>query len=167
MTTLSPTQVDINIQWLGKLTTDQLCVVTDMMTNENHHLDNIREFADKFGFEHLTNGDYDTWCELLDVCDEQELWKDDNFTTWIELAKYHPEGAMWAFVEEWGIENISEFEDAYRGHFPSTDAFVDELISENGTTIPGFVSVDYDETWRQLGLAGYTETSGYIFYAYF
>ena len=159
-TTLSaPVQTDTltNTEWLRimALATDPIAVeaynkLLDLVNDQGYPLDDVRDFIDTYGTKAFVAGHrYETWCEL-------------NKTFNNEIIE--------AFVEEFGIENIYSFEDAYCGEYEDGAHFAQELVEGgcylNMDNMPDFVVIDWEATWQNLG-QDYTEVYGHIFNNHF
>lgn len=153
----APAQDDTltNTEWLKTvaLGTDEVVQeaynkLLDLVNNEGYPLDDIRDFIEEYGYKAFVAGYYETWSELTDNSYSME--------------------AIEAFVEEFGIENIDSFEDAYCGPY-SGEEYARELV-ESGwdmNSIPGFVEIDWAATWANLDGMDYVEVDGHIFNNHF
>lgn len=130
-----------NAEWMATLTPSQVEIVQQEL-EEGSDLETIREFVIDYGFEHLTNGNWALWGELND--------------------NYHGT-VIQAYVDEFGIDTLSNFSDTYLGKFMHAEDFVTFMLDERGVTLPAFVAIDYDATADMLFSEGYTELCGYYF----
>lgn len=70
--------------------------------------------------------------------------------------------AVMKFVDNYGISQISDFANAYVGHYNSEAEFAEEYLSEMGD-IPPYIVIDWQSTW-DCGLRyDFTFEDGYIF----
>ena len=77
------------------------------------------------------------------------------------LTEYDAE-AIEEFIEYFGEENLESFDDAYQGEMSGAEFAQELVINCYEVNIPGFVCIDWEETWEELRY-DYTELSGYIF----
>ncbi len=66
-----------------------------------------------------------------------------------ELTERYGIPAVDAFVEEWSIEDIFYFEDAYVGTYASKQDFIESLCEDNAP-MPIWLSIDYSDSWENL-----------------
>lgn len=141
-----------NTEWVRTmaLATDTIAIeaynkLLDLVNNEGFPLDDVRDFIDTYGTKAFVDGHYETWADLTD-------------------SSYNLE-AIEAFVEEFGVENINSFEDAYCGSYRDGAHFAQDLV-ENAwdiDNIPDFVEINWEKTWDNLS-QDYTEIDGHIFH---
>ena len=157
MTTAQMTPTLTNTEWLQTLAAETEEVaqeaynkLLDLVNNEGYPLDDIRDFIDNYGAKAFVDGHYETWEDLTDNSYSME--------------------AIDAFVEEFGIENIDSFEDAYCGTWGTGAEYARDLVeggwSHSMDNIPGFVEIDWEATWENLS-QDYTEVDGHIFNNHF
>ena len=90
----------------------------------------------------------------------------DNQEQIDELLEDYPEDAIRAFIDLHGEENLEYFEDAYQGEMSGAD-FAEQFVNDvYCVDIPGFVVIDWEETWDYLS-SDYDEQDGYIFSRHF
>ena len=77
------------------------------------------------------------------------------------LEDYDSE-AIEEFIEYFGEENLESFDDAYQGEMSGAEFAQELVINCYEVNIPGFVSIDWEDTWENLRY-DYTELSGHIF----
>ena len=66
-----------------------------------------------------------------------------------ELTENYGIPAVDAFVEQWSIEDIFYFEDAYVGTYASKQDFIESLL-EDVAPLPIWCSIDYADSWGNL-----------------
>jgi len=154
-TTLSIGDTLTNTEWVRTmaLATDPIAAeaynkLLDLVNNEGYPLDDVRDFIDTYGTKAFVDGHYETWADLTD-------------------SSYNLE-AIEAFVEEFGVENINSFEDAYCGSYRDGAHFAQELVTDQmssmaAANIPDFVEINWEATWDNLS-QDYTEIDGHIFH---
>ena len=155
--TLSTPDTLTNTEWVRTmaLATDPIAAeaynkLLDLVNNEGYPLDDVRDFIDTYGTKAFVDGHYETWAELTENSYSME--------------------AIEAFVEEFGVENIGSFEDAYSGTYRDGAHFAQDLV-EGGCyfdmdNIPDFVEINWEATWQNLS-QDYTEIDGHIFNNHF
>ena len=102
--------------------------------------DDVDYFIEEFGFQNL--GFYSDLADCINDYDS---------------------GAVMAFVDNYGISMISDFADAYVGHYNSEAEFAEEYLSEMGDSIPSYVVVDWQSTWDYSLRYDFTFENGYVF----
>jgi hypothetical protein len=116
----------------------------DEFLEENYALEDILEFIDANSEEDFLNyyEEYVTQGENLgyDVVD--------------------------AFVEEFGLSDVENAENAYVGEYRSEAEFAEEYTSEK-YNIPSFVVVDWQETFECNLRHDFTFVNGYVFRTYY
>ena len=70
-------------------------------------------------------------------------------TKYQELVTNYGIPAVDAFVEEWSIQDIFYFEDAYVGTYASKQDFIESLCEDNAP-MPIWLSIDYQDSWENL-----------------
>ena len=66
-----------------------------------------------------------------------------------ELTENYGIPAVDAFVEEWSIQDIFYFEDAYVGTYASKQDFIESLCEDDGP-MPSWLSINYEDSWENL-----------------
>jgi len=98
--------------------------------------------------DELLEDNNDLGC-MLEFIDENS---EDDFLTYyedyVEQGEKLGYNVVDAFVQENGLCDVEQCEDAYIGTYRSTGEFVQELVDEQGG-VPDFVIVDFDETWER------------------
>ena len=67
-----------------------------------------------------------------------------------------------AFVEEFGLADVENTEEAYVGEYRSEAEFAEEITTEQ-YDIPPFVVIDWQETFEQYLNDDFTFVNGYVF----
>ena len=79
-----------------------------------------------------------------------------------ELRERYGDDAVDAFLENWSVDDLDFFEDAYQSSARPED-FVRELVEDiYGVNVPSFVEIDWRATWENLRY-DYVEIDGHIF----
>lgn len=136
-----PTELT-NAQWLQQLPEHVLPKVTELVADEGYPVADIREFIEAYGYKHFLNGNYETWSTLTEDYDAE---------------------AIEAFIEDFGIECIDSFEDAYCGQYGDIREAVEMLLEIYEVEVPDFVVIDYDATWNANLRHDYTFEGGFLF----
>lgn len=143
MTTLSA-----NAEWLKDQSATALCKIIELVNNDGYPLDDVRDFVETHGVKAMLEGHYETWAEF-DDCYDQE--------------------AIEAFVEEFGIENVAHFEDAYHGQYEGEADFAEAFYSDTESTqLPEWVVIDWQASFDRNLYYDFTVTeNGYVFANHF
>jgi hypothetical protein len=131
--------------WFTALNDDIQGDIMEMVNEAGYPLDDIRDFIETYGAHSYANGHYVTWCQL-----EEELGASTL--------------AVRAFVEEFGIDAIDGFEDAYYGEYASEAEFAEEYATgDYNVKVPDFVVIDWQATWDTNLSYNFTYNNGYVF----
>ena len=104
--------------------------------------------------------------DMLDFINEHG---DDNFVQYyddyVEHGESHSYDAVDAFIEEFGIQEVERFKDAYYGQFDSEEQFaqqyVDDMYPNNLWDLP--VVIDWTATWESNLYHDFAFNNGYVF----
>ncbi len=105
---------------------------------------------------------------LLRVLDDNEAVEikaeDSDYQEQInELLEDYPADAIRAFIELYGEDDLDRFSDSYQGEMSGAE-FAEQLVTDcYCLDLPGFVEVDWQETWENLERHDYSEQDGFIF----
>ena len=114
--------------------------------------------------------------ELVAEGNEVEILNDfikehgeSNFNDYIEeylqAVDYHGEDAVAAFLDNFNIEDINNFNDAYQGQWDSGAEFAQNL-AEDCCEVPrdmsSWIEIDWKASWENLSY-DYFESDGYVF----
>lgn len=102
-----------------------------------------------------------------DIYDFIEEHGEDNFVKfyeeYVELGENGSYESVDAFVEEFGLENLGSFEDAYFGVYDSPKDFAEQFVTDcYSLDLPSFVEVDWGATWENISW-DFTFNNGFIF----
>ena len=87
----------------------------------------------------------------------------DELETLQELLEDYDADAIKAFVEYFGTGMLEDFTDSYQGEMSGAE-FAEQLVTDcYCLDLPGFVEVDWQETWENLERHDYSEQDGFIF----
>lgn len=104
-----------------------------------------------------------------DMIEFIQVYGNDNFLAYYEdYVKYGEEycyEAVDAFVDEFGIDAIANFCDAYFGEYDSEEQFAEQYVSEHYITnledVP--VVIDWEKTWNCNLRYDFSFNDGYVF----
>lgn len=134
--------------WFTLLSDDVRGDITEMVNESGYPLSDIKDFIEQYGVEAYSDGHYVTWCELTEkLCATNE--------------------AIEAFVEEFGIHCLSDFEDAYRGEYGSEADFAEQYTYGCYTlgTMPSWVVIDWQATWDTELRSSFAYNNGHVFFS--
>ena len=136
-----------NAEWLKEQSATALCKIIELVNNEGYPIDDVRSFVEVYGSKALLEGHYETWAEIDESFDQE---------------------AIEAFIEEFGVENLEHFEDAYHGAYETEEQFAEEYFTEcMGAQIPDGIVVDWEQTWNYSLRYDYTFSEGFVFSTHF
>jgi antirestriction protein len=132
-------------EWFTQLDAETQADITEMVNENGYPLSDIQDFIETHGAKAYIAGHYATWCQIT-----EELGISNEVVE--------------AFVEEFGIDSISGFEDSYCGTYSSGAEYAQELVEGawDLDRIPSFVEINWEATWDNLS-GYYTEVDGHIF----
>lgn len=111
----------------------------------------------------LQDQGYD-WEDMMSFIEDKGQ---ENFVNYYEnyvtLVVQHSYDAVEAFIEEFGIDCLSGFEDSYYGEYTDEEQFAEEFFYNLNYNIPDFVIVDWEKTWEQNLSDDFAFSGGYIF----
>jgi len=88
----------------------------------------------------------------------------DHIDTYLELYEDFFEEVVEIFLSNVSdISDLKYLRDSYKGHYSSGADFVEDYFAEDFNNLPWFVVVDYEASWEQLDMDGYTITNGHVF----
>ena len=149
--TLTPLTTAPLGEWFTALSADLQGDITEMVNENGYPLSDIRDFIEQYGVEAYSDGHYVTWCDLT-----ERLGADNE--------------AIEAFVEEFGINYIGDFEDAFRGEYDSEADFAEQYTNDcytDTTVLPDWVVIDWQATWDNELSSSFTYNNGYVFFSEF
>lgn len=90
-----------------------------------------------------------------DMYDFISEYGEDKFVQYYEeyvcFGEQYNYRAVDTFIEEFGLDNVSSFEDAYRGEWNSKAEYAENYVSDcYSFDIPGFLEIDWDTTFENL-----------------
>lgn len=134
-------------EWFTALSADIQGDITEMVNENGYPLSDIRNFIEQYGAQAYADGLYVTWCELEEDC---------NAST----------EAIEAFVEEFGVNCLNDFEDAYRGEYDSEAYFAEQYTTDCVPFhVPDWVVIDWQATWDNELSNSFTYNNGHVFFS--
>lgn len=86
------------------------------------------------------------------------------YEEYVETGEDHSYDAVDAFVEEFGFENLSHFEDSFHGNWESEEEFTESFVTDCFTlNIPQFVVIDWKNTWECNLRHDFIFNDGFVF----
>lgn len=133
-------------EWFTALSADTQADITEMVNEGGYPLHDIQEFVETYGEQAYIDGHYVKWCELEEDCGASTE-------------------AIEAFVDEFGIDAIGSFEDAYYGEYGSESEFAEEYVTNRYTMghMPSWVVIDWQATWDTQLRYDFAYNNGYVF----
>lgn len=117
-------------KWAAEYTAKDLSLAWEIYQEQSEideGYDSIDEFISDYGLKNI--GFYQDFADLMETYDSS---------------------AVMAFVELYGIHNVSHFVESYQGNYSSGAEFAEEFMGQIGENVPSYIVVDWDETWRHL-----------------
>ena len=112
-------------EFLGESTVEKI----ESYLEENFYIDDMIEFIQEYGDTAFCN----------------------HYDEYVEAGESNSYEAADAFIEEFGVECLGGFEDAYRGEWSSKADYAEELVSDcYSIDLPSFVEVDWENTFDNL-----------------
>lgn len=71
--------------------------------------------------------------------------------------------AVDAFCSEFGVENVAHFQDAYYGEYETPEIFVENYVNETEVSVPDYLVVDWEATWKCNFQYDFSFVDGFIF----
>lgn len=106
--------------------------------------------------------------DMLDFINEHG---DDNFIKYyddyVRFGEDNSYDAVDAFIEEFGIQNIEHFQDAYNGQYDSEEEFAEQYTNDVYGEPPAHLVIDWQQTWATNLSYDFTFADGYIFHSNF
>jgi antirestriction protein len=115
----------------------------DELKEQNFHDEDMRNFIEFYGQQAFV----------------------EHYEMYVELGEIHSYDAVEAFIQEFDIDSLPQFEDAYFGQYDSEEQFVESYIDDNSgvAEIAPWVVIDYTGTWESSLKYDFTFTSGHVF----
>ncbi len=104
-----------------------------------------------------------------DMYDFINVYGQDAFLTYydqyVDLGENHSYDAVEAFIQEFDIDSLPQFEDAYYGAYDSEEQFVESYIDDTSgaASIAPWVVIDYTQTWESSLQYDFVFNNGYVF----
>jgi hypothetical protein len=96
-----------------------------------------------------------------------EQYGNDNFIQfyeeYVENGENYCYEAVDAFVDEFGIDAIAHFTDAYYGQYDSEEEFAEQFYGDVYGELPAHLVVDWTATWESNLRYDFSFNNGYVF----
>lgn len=139
---LSPVSVDcsmITVENYKQLLNETVLDKINDYLEENFYLDDMIEFIQ----EHNEN----QFCA--------------HYDEYVDAGESYSYEAVDAFIEEFGVQCLEGFEDAYRGEWDSKADYAENYVSDcYSVDLPSFVEVDWENTFDNLDCV---YSNGFVF----
>jgi hypothetical protein len=89
----------------------------------------------------------------------------EHYELYVDLGENHSYDAVEAFIQEFEIDLLSHFEDAYFGQYDSEEQFVEDYIDQHSgaAEIAPWIVIDYTQTWESSLRFDFAFNDGYVF----
>lgn len=110
------------------------------LVEENYCKEDIYEFFEKYGESNTI----------------------EYYETYVTYGESHSYEAVDAFIEEFGLDYINNFEDAYQGSgYSSKGEYAEQYVTDcYSIELPNFIEIDWESTFDNLD---YTYSDGFVF----
>ncbi len=123
--------------------TDSVTELFNELVDDGHDADILQSFIDEYGKSNFV----------------------DYIEEYLQAVDCHGEDAVAAFLDNFNIEDINNFNDAYQGQWDSGAEFAQNL-AEDCCEVPremsSWIEIDWKSSWENLSY-DYFESDGYIF----
>ncbi len=154
--------------------TPEIVEIVDNLVENDYDLEDLLITLDYFGEEYQKNLEEIIDCkedndvdneELYDFIEEYSIDDLQYFEYYKSAMDDYNEDAVKAYVEvQGGVQYVSGFEDAYEGEFDSPKDFVEYILETYGdNTIPSWIVIDYEATFKYELNDDYIEENGFYF----
>ena len=120
--------------------TDSVTELFNELVDDGHDADILQSFIDEYGKSNFV----------------------DYIEEYLQAVDYHGEDAVAAFLDNFNIEDINNFNDAYQGQWDSGAEFAQNLAEDCGevpTNMSSWIEIDWKASWDNLSY-DYTEGNG-------
>ena len=99
------------------------------LVSENYAQDDIYDFIAEYGEDNLVQ----------------------YYVNYVEIGESYSYEAADIFIEEFGIDNVEKFEDAYRGEWNSKADYAEQFVTDcYSVDFPAFIEIDWENTFDNL-----------------
>jgi hypothetical protein len=99
------------------------------LVSENYAQDDIYDFIAEYGEDNLVR----------------------YYVNYVEIGESYSYEAADIFIEEFGIDNVEQFEDAYRGEWNSKADYAEQFVTDcYSVDFPAFIEIDWENTFDNL-----------------
>lgn len=126
-------------QWLNQTTVDKI----EYYLEENFYLDDIIEFIQEHG----------------------DVAFYDHYDEYVDAGEQYSYDAVDTFIEEFGVDNLGSFMDAYYGEWQSKADYAENYVTDcYSIELPGFLEIDWENTFDNLECV---YSNGFVFNSQF
>lgn len=86
-----------------------------------------------------------------------------HYEEYVEQGEEYSYDAVDAFVDEFGVENVQYFQDAYQGEYSSEEQFAEQFVNDIYGEVPDYLVVDWTATWEQNLQYDFAINNGFVF----
>lgn len=87
----------------------------------------------------------------------------NHYDEYVDTAEDYSYSAVNAFVDEFGIECVQYFQDAYQGEYSSEEQFAEQFVNDIYGEVPAYLVVDWTATWEQNLQYDFVINNGFVF----
>lgn len=99
------------------------------LLEENYHDEDIYEFINEHGEDNFV----------------------EYYEQYVELGEENSYGAVDAFIAEFSLQDLDNFEDAYRGEYSSKADYAEQFVSDcYCIDMPSFVEIDWEASFDNM-----------------
>ena len=124
--------------------TDSVTELFNELVDDGHDADDLQAFIDEYGKS-----------QFVDYIEE-----------YLQAVDYHGEDAVAAFLDNFNIEDINNFNDAYQGQWDSGAEFAQNLAEDCGEVprdMPSWIEIDWEKSWDNLDYDYTQSIGGHVF----
>jgi len=116
--------------------------IQQLLENESYDEDSIYDFIEEHGEQNFMN----------------------YYEEYVRFGEEGSYDAVDAFVDSFGIDSISDFDESYQGQWDSEEDFVENFLLDCfDLSIPDFVVIDYKNTWESNLRHDFVFNDGFVF----
>jgi len=97
--------------------------------------------------------------EFISEYGEDNLVK--HYVDYVQFGEEYSYDAVDAFIEYFGFDQLSSFQDSYRGAYESKGHFAEDFVNDcYAVNIPGFLEIDWEASFDNLD---FVYQDGFVF----
>jgi hypothetical protein len=122
-------------QWLNETTVGKI----EYYLEENFFIDDMIEFIQEYG----------------------DIVFCAHYGEYVDAGEEYSYEAVDAFIDEFGVDNLNNFGESYRGSYESKGQFAEEFVNDcYCVDIPAFLAIDWEESFDNLD---FIYNNGFVF----